>query len=357
MLIRTVSVAEKQQLWRTIRWPRPTGYALLDERLAREMLAHFRAPAELPLRLALLTAGSNSQSWVVADRQGPQFVLRCALGNRERQALEAMASAATALHAGGVATKMPVDAQAGGYTTLDSYGHPWQCWTWLKGRTPDGSHADSVLLGRALRHFHGVLGDWLRSGPSAHEPYWPQEIAASDIRRALATLHIPRDERPHTVNHALAAFELAGVGERLPTTAGHGDCHADNWLILAGDSTAAVMDLELIGIRPGAQPTDLGVLMHRVARLSARRAGGAAGRALKAAVVATLDLARAYGVELGTTKLALGCAIRESLAKLVGCALHGPPGLNSTGRVQVASNHLLYLRELMALRAELDISP
>lgn len=351
-------MTDEQCLWRAIRWPRPTGHALLDERSAHEMLAHFRAPTELPLRLALLAVGSNSQSWAVADRQGPRFVLRCALGNNAQHALEAMAGAASALHACGVTTKTPVDALAGGYTTLDSYGRPWQCWTWIKGRTPDGSRADPVLLGRALRHFHDVLGAWLQSGQrSAHQPYWPQEITASDIRRALAALHIPRGAHPHAVNQALAAFELAGAGEWLPSTAGHGDCHADNWLILAGDSAAAVIDLELIGIRPGAQPTDLGVLMHRIARLSARRAGGGAGCVLKTAAVAALDLARAYGAEFSTAKLALGCAIRESLAKLVGCALHGPPGLNNTGRVLVASNHLLYLRELTALRAELDNSP
>jgi hypothetical protein len=103
--------------------------------------------------------------------------------------------------------------------------------------------------------------------------------------------------------------------------------------------------------------TDLGVLMHRMGRLAANVSEGTAHSRLDAARQAVLALARSYGTELSTAKAALSCAIRESLAKIVGCASHGPPGLDRAGRRMIAANHCLYLSELTSIRNAIDPWP
>jgi hypothetical protein len=149
-------------------------------------------------------------------------------------------------------------------------------------------------------------------------------------------------------------LELTSVTIELDCSVGHGDCHVDNFLILPPGITAALFDFELVGNRPGGRPTDLGVLMHRVARLAAQSTYGDGRLRLRVAHLAATALARAYQAPPMAVKEAWCCAIHESLAKLTGCASNGPPGLDAGGRRMIALNHCLYLAELLMLDEHME---
>lgn len=351
--MQTLRVDDALAPWGELIWPRPARSVTVDERVAREMLASFQPQIGPDARLATISKGSNAQSWAVEPRSGRRLVLRCALGNDARGALEAMAAAAVAVAAAGLNTKTPLPGPDGSYAVLDGDERPWQCWTWLDGRHPSGSIAEARELGATLRRFHEILDEWLCHGRPAHEPYWPERFDRGDVVAALARLRPSPAGRPASTV-ALAAYELTGEVDRLGSTAGHGDCHTDNWVILPGGAGVALFDLELIGARPGAQLTDLGVLIHRMARLAVQSASPSSERGLERASAVALALARSYDGESKTVAPALGCAIRESLAKLIGCALHGPPGLDLRARHAIAANHCVYLCELVALTGELE---
>jgi Ser/Thr protein kinase RdoA (MazF antagonist) len=336
--------------WGVLDWPRPADSVTVDKDLAREVLTSFRPDLGPEARLTTLSKGSNAQSWVVGPHGGRRLVLRCALGNDAEGALAAMAGAALAVAGAGLITKTPLPAADGSFAVRDRAGRAWQCWTWVDGHHPVGSLAEASLLGATLRRFHRALEEWLREGPPAHDPYWPERFDRIDVVEALDRL------RPSFAVRVDRELVVAACGSAVAPTvlepsAGHGDCHTDNWVVLAEGAGAALFDLELIGTRPGAQPTDLGVLMHRMARLAA--AVPTPGR-VEAAAAAALALADSYGADAGAIAVALGCAIHESLAKLVGCALDGPPGLDGQARLAIAANHCVYLCELVALKGALE---
>lgn len=304
--------------------------------------------------MTALVKGTNSQSWTITNQRGRRFVLRCALGNDGHEGLEAMAAAAIAVAAAGVETKTPVRARDGSYTACDDQNRPWQCWTWLGGHQPVGADGEAAVLGAELRRFHDALSDWLKVGLPAHDPYWPLRFDMSDVIGAIGRLQLPAIDSRQACEIARSAHDLLGEINRLKPTAGHGDCHTDNWLIMIGGKRAAIIDLELIGTRPGAQLTDLGVLMHRMARLAANFGSGAARPPTEAARGSALAIAKSYGADVNTAKVALDCAIHESLAKIIGCAWLGPPGLDRAARCTIAANHCLYLAELTSIRSALD---
>jgi aminoglycoside phosphotransferase (APT) family kinase protein len=203
-------------------------------------------------------------------------------------------------------------------------------------------------MGSFLRRFHQAIVDW---STRIHAAYWPTRVARGDAIAAARALKAPMIGRTPAQDVIARACEVATTEIDLPSTVGHGDCHADNFLIT--ERGAAMFDFELVGPRAGAQATDLGVLMHRAARLAAQHAESNKCR-LRAAQLAATALAAGYGAHSTMVTNAWLCAIHESLAKLTNCATTGPPGLDAIGCREIALNHCVYLAELLHLAGQAE---
>jgi Ser/Thr protein kinase RdoA (MazF antagonist) len=345
-----------RSMWSPVQWPRPAASFVLSEPEAVALLARFGQTPAHQVQLTPLAKGSNAVSWTLVPTTGQTLVLRCALGNRSRGALDAMAEIARRVADSGITTKVPLAGPDEKYTVLDEAGRPWQCWTWLSGHRPRGSTHEAEAMGSVLRRFHTELSAWQADTSTTHTPYWPEVIERHAILGAVRRLELPPVAGRTAGDVVSSAYDLAGPTPNLRPTPGHNDCHADNFLMVDSGKRAALFDFELVGSRPGAQATDLGVLMHRIARIAAQRTdAGDADRAL-AAGRAAAALARAYEAPADLIAIAMRVAIRESLAKVLGCAGQGPPGLDRLGRRTIAANHCLYLAELLILQQETTVS-
>jgi Ser/Thr protein kinase RdoA (MazF antagonist) len=334
-------------LWQSVSWPRPAAVVRLDSGVAAELLKRFGQEPAREARPVQLARGSNSASWQVRNAAGERMVLRCALGNCELSALESMAAIARRVALAGVATKLALSSsESSRSTVVDEHNRPWQCWTWLRGRRPVGSEVEALAMGRALRCFHEAVADW--SAP-AHRPYWSARVDPDEVLSAVEGLGISEIAGVSASEIVGRAVDVTSAGIEADCSVGHGDCHVDNFLMLAPGLTAALFDFELVGRRPAGRSTDLGVLMHRFARIAAQGAYGDERLRLQVAYRAAAALARAYGAPPSVMKEALTYAIRESLAKIAGCASSGPPGLDLGGCRTIALNHCLYLAELVNL--------
>jgi aminoglycoside phosphotransferase (APT) family kinase protein len=321
-------------------WPRPRTAPEVAE-IPAEVLEAWRFGPDAGA--TPMPRGSNSAGWRLR-RDDRDWILRVALGNAEVASLEAMATAADGLAQGpGVRTKRARRLLGGSSCFVDSHGRGWQCWSWLSGRAVRGTRADAASAGAALRAFHDRLNAAARPDWTAHAPYWP-------ARPDLALLAGDADGRLAALLGTATATQVAETAALAPEPCeaspdfGHGDCHADNLLVLA-DGTTAIFDLELLGLRRGAQQTDLGVLAHRMARLAAM----AVDNPLTAGVGAIEALADAYGAPTGIVADALAAALHESLAKIQACAVTPPPGMDDAGRLTLAMNHTTYATEIITL--------